>query len=249
MNPILFYKERTSVSLNNILLFHPYFAEHWKVIPPVIRMLNHVLHCNHADDGFSSITHRRFKARFHGDYIPIRDALESLGLLRVIRTWRKKSATDSGKCYDYYLTPKCQRALADANRQYLYLLLTDKPTKRRNQFAISKRQHNRKVYGDVRDILKDAVDGITIDLNQVEKVVATMPDGKAAFVWSLLVDIVRKDYSDLAYNAKDGRVWTPYAQLPAEIRQLIKVKGLEYQRTMDIRSCYQIGRASCRERV
>jgi hypothetical protein len=235
----LFYKERTSVSLNNILLSNPYFAEHWKLIPLVIKFLNQLLRWNHADNGFSSITYRRFEARFHGEAIPVRDALESLGLLMVIRTWRKKGTNDkddTGKCYDYYLTPKCQRALADANRQYLYLLLTDKPTKRRNQKQISKRGH--KIHGDVRDILKATVDGITIDLNQVEKVVAKMPDGKAAFVWSLLVNIVRKDYSELAYNVKDGRVCTPYAQLPAEIRAIVKINDLIYQKTIDIRSCY-----------
>src|ERR1035441_9754310 len=90
----LFYKERTSVSLNNILLSNPYFAEHWKLIPLVIKFLNQLLRWNHADNGFSSITYRRFEARFHGEAIPVRDALESLGLLMVIRTWRKKGTND-----------------------------------------------------------------------------------------------------------------------------------------------------------
>ena len=67
----LFYKERTPVTLNNILLSNPYFAEHWKLIPLAVKMYNHILHCNHADNGFSSITYRRFEARFHDDYIPM----------------------------------------------------------------------------------------------------------------------------------------------------------------------------------
>ena|ERR1039458_6150772 len=235
----LFYKEATPVSLNKIFLQSPYLTDHWQLIPSVVRMLNHILRWNHADNGFSSVTYRRFEARFHNDYIPVRDALESLGLLMVERIWRKKGTKgkdDLGKCYDYYLTPKCQRALADANREYLYLLMTDKATNRRNQKQISGR--GKKVYDDVRDVLKDGLDHISFVLPEIDKVVSTYRPAKQAFVWSLLVDIVRKDYSDLSYNAKDGRIWTPYAQLPAEIRAIIKVKGLAYQKTIDIRSCY-----------
>ena len=91
---------------------------------------------------------------------------------------------------------------------------------------------------DIRDTLKEGLDDISVDLAEVEKVVAPMPESKRAFVWSLLVDIIRKDYGDLKHNKKDNRVWTPYAQLPAEVRAVIKVGGLSYQQTIDIRSCY-----------
>ena len=229
--PILYYKEATPVSLNATLLSHPHFAEHWKVIPSVVKCLNHILRWNDKDNGFSSITYHYFYNRFRDDYTTIIRALDTLDLLRIDRVWIKNT-----KCYDYYITPKCQRLLADTNKEYLYLLLTDKATKRRNQKQISGRKH--KVYGDIRDILKDGLDNISVDLNQIDEVVATMPAGKQAFVWSLLIDIVRKDYGDLRHNEKDNRIWTPYAQLPAEIRAIIKVKGLEYQQTIDIRSCY-----------
>ena len=232
-NPTLFYKEKTSVGLNAILLTSPYFREHWKLIPSVIKTLSQILKWNHADEGYSSITYTFFKSRFQNDYTSVVWALETLNLIQVSRQWIKNT-----KCYDYYLTPQCQRGLADTNREYLYLLLQDKPTIRRNQKQISDRKYNTKVYGDIRDNLKSTIDGITIDLEQAEKVIATMPDGKQAFVYSLLIDVVRKDYSDLHYNAKDGRIWTPYTQLPAEIKRLIKINGLEYQQTIDIRSCY-----------
>jgi hypothetical protein len=53
-----------------------------------------------------------------------------------------------------------------------------------------------------------------------------------------LIDIVQKDYQSLKYNEKDGRIPNPYTQLPPEIKSLIKISGLSYQMTMDIRSCY-----------
>jgi hypothetical protein len=232
-NSKLFYKEATPRALNEILLRSPFIKEHSKLIPRIVRTLNTILRWNYKDEGFSSITRTFFANCYGSDYTSVVLALETLGLMRVCRTWIKNT-----KCYDYYLTPKCQRALADVNREYLYKLLQDKPTIRRNQKQISKRGYNTKVYGDIRDTLKDTIDGITIDLNQAEKVIDTMPDGKKAFVYSLLIDVVRKDYSELHRNDKDGRIWTPYTQLPAEIKKLIRVNGLDSQMTMDIRSCY-----------
>jgi len=237
----LFYKEKTSVSLNDRLLSHHYFKAHSKSIPTVIKMLNRILRWNTKDQGKSSITYHKFENMFQADHPIIISALEELDLMTVTRTWRKRltcGRNDTGKCYDYQLTPLAHRELADTNKEYLYKLLTDKSAKRKNQKAISERGYNDTIYGDVRDHLKAAIDGMSIDLEAVENAVSTMPEAKRAFVWSLLVSIIKKDYSDLKPNEKDGRIWNLYTQLPAEIKRLIKIKGLSYQHTMDIRSCY-----------
>jgi hypothetical protein len=237
----LFYKEKSSVSLNDRLLSHPYFKSHWKSIPSAIKMLNRILRWNTKDQGKSSITYTKFRDLFRADHPIIISALEELDLMTVTRTWRKRltcGRNDTGKCYDYQLTPVAHRELADTNKEYLYKLLTDKSAERKNQIAISKRGYNQKTYGDVRDHLKATIDGMSIDFEAVENAVSMMPEAKRAFVWSLLVSIIKKDYSELKPNEKDGRIWNVYTQLPAEIKRLIKIKGLSYQHTLDIRSCY-----------
>jgi hypothetical protein len=65
-----------------------------------------------------------------------------------------------------------------------------------------------------------------------------MPVDKEAYCYSLLIDIIKKDYAELHHNVKDNRIWNPYTQLPPEIKSIIKINGLDYQYTIDIRSCY-----------
>jgi hypothetical protein len=234
----IFYKEATPHSLNEILLQSPYITEHYKLIPRIWRTLNRVLAKNNRDDGKSDITRLFFKDRFGDEYPSIVRALETSGLLINDHVWIAKSAEFKGKCFSYLLTDKCCTALADTNKEYLYKLLQDRPTIRRNQKQVSGRGYNGKVYGDIRDYHKRVIDEMTYNICEIDKVADTYRPAKKAFVYSLLVDIVRKDYGELHRNAKDGRIWTPYAQLPAEIKKLIKVDGLDYQMTMDIRSCY-----------
>ncbi len=234
----VFYKEATPVALNSILLQSSYLQEHHTLVPRIVRTLNHILRWNEKDNGKSSITSRYFLRVFRGEYPHVVLALETLGLLLNDHVWIAQSSGFRGKCYSYLLTDKCCAALADHNKEYLYKLLQDKPTIRRNRVRISQRGYNTKHYGDVRDYHKQVIDGISFKREEIDRVADTYKPAKKAFVYSLLIDVVEKNYGELKRNAKDGRIWTPYAQLPAEIKQLITINGLSYQWTIDIRSCY-----------
>jgi hypothetical protein len=232
---MLLYKEKTPAVLNDLLLSFPYFQAHWKAIPSTYRLLNKILHWNEADKdtkGASEITWRTFYDIYGATYTQAIQATEIAGLILVTREYSE------GHCYRYLLTPKAHAVLNDANKEYLHKLLCDPKEKRRNQVRVSKRGYNALRYGDTRDTQKNLIDTLSIEESELDKVCDQYPTAKAAHVRSLLISIVRKDYSELKHNAKDGRIWTPYAQLPAEVKAIIKVRGLSYQGTMDIRSCY-----------
>lgn len=233
----LHYKERTSVSLNSVLLSHPYFKKHWKIIPSVIKLLNLILRWNHQDDGTSEITRTKWHDRFGSDYPDVRTALESLDLLSVNHAYRYTN-DKTGECKTYLVTDKCCVLLNDHNKEYLYLLRNDPTERRRKQIRVSKRGHNTKRYGDTRDFLKAFNDSLEWDDEEIDRICGKMPAAKSAQVYSLLINIEEKDYTHLKHNKKDNRVWHPFAGLPAEIRAVIRIKGLSYLETMDIRSCY-----------
>jgi len=234
----LFYHEKTPVDLNSCLLADSHFADNWKIIPSVVKVLNQILRFNLRDEdkgGTSDITWRFFHGRFGGGYTLIIQKLEDLGLLHVERAGRGEKGL---KCYGYRLTEKCVALLSEENREYLQKILTDKTAKRRLQKNISERKYRKKVYGDVRDCIKATIDGITFNEEEVNSLSANYTPEKAAHVRSVLIEIVEKNYDDLHHNEKDNRVPNPYTQLPAEVKTLIEVNGLRYVTTYDIRSAY-----------
>lgn len=235
-----FYKERTPSAFNTLLLSHPYFAKHWKVIPSVFKALNQILKWNHLDGEASEITWAFFKSRFGFEYPHILKALESLALLQITPAYLPQEVSPDGKghCKRYLCSAKGHALLADVNKEYLYKLLTDPQIKRTNQRRIRERKYHSIQYGDIRDELKASIDGITFDWNRISPVVDTFKEEKRAFTYTLLTDIEEKNYGELRHNEKDNRVWNPYTQLPAEIKALITINGLRYQHTLDIRSCY-----------
>ena len=237
----IFYKEATPVSLNTLLLSSPHIKENWKLIPTIVKQLNLILQWNIKDNGKSSITRTKWENRFGDNYAAFVRSLEEIGIITVTRTQRRKytrGRNDKGKCYDYLLTPLCHSLLADNNKEYLHLLLTDKSEKRKIQKAVSRRGYSRLNYGDIRDEIKATIDGIELDWQKIMKITSEMSKEKAAFTYHLLVDIVRRDYGELKHNEKDNRIWNPFTQLPAEIKAVITINGLSYQQTIDIRSCY-----------
>jgi hypothetical protein len=229
------YKEKTPKALNDLLLSTSYFKTNWKAIPTTYKLLNCILHWNNTDaekKGSSEITRQVFFNLYGVSYPQAILALETAGLLIVTRIWRK------GHCYKYLLTAKAHDVLDGALKEYIHILQTDATERRRNQIRISKRGYNKKVYGDIRDDHKNVIDGITFCEDDLNQVCDRYPKEKSAHVRYLIVNILEKNYSDLKYNQKDNRIWTPYAQLPAEVKAIIDVRGLEYLISSDIRSCY-----------
>lgn len=87
----LYYKEKTSKAINDLLLTSPYFKEHYKRIPSVCRLLTRINGYNQKDKGYTSISHSTFDNIFGNEYTAINCALEALGLLKVRRTFRKST--------------------------------------------------------------------------------------------------------------------------------------------------------------
>ncbi|MHC1769092.1 MAG: hypothetical protein AB9869_33220 [Verrucomicrobiia bacterium] len=205
----------------------------------MFKTLNSILYFNQRDQerrgGKSEISWKFFYNRFGVDYPRIIDALERLGLLQVLRVGRGLKGLP---CYAYVLTEKCHDLLSDSNREYLHKLLTDKPTKRRLQKRISKRGYWKKDYGDVRDEIKTTIDGITVQQPELDALCDCYPSERAAFTYSVLIQIVERKYDELSFNQADGRVPNPYTELPARVKRLIQIDGLPYITTADIRSAY-----------
>jgi len=237
MNAKLYYKEATPHALNELLLQSSHISANPKLVPSIVWMLNRINAWNEKDNGKSRIHWKRFGNLWGKDYPKVLYALECLSLLKVTRL-KLEYHRNNHKCYSYEVTKTAKAALRDTNKEYLYKLLTDPKQRRKTTKSISKRGYNKQHFGDVRDFLKATVDGISFNIGDIDKACDCMDDGKAAFTYSLLISIVKKDYDALDFNAKDGRVWTPYAQLPPEIKAIIKVNGLSLQQVMDIRSCY-----------
>ena len=238
MEKVLYYKEKTSKKLNEVLLTTSFFQSNFKLIPLVAKTLNQINCWNEKENGKSSITHSFFEDRFENKYTQTIFALESVGLLKVSRVSVKKTSNNSGKCYSYECLPLCHSILADHNKEYLYKVMNDPIEKRKIQKSVSKRQYNHKIYGDIRDTLKETIDEITFDCQEVEKICDTFSPAKQAATYHMLLSIVKRDYKDLVNNDKDNRIWTPYAQLPKEIKEVIQINGFDLQQVIDIRSCY-----------
>jgi hypothetical protein len=248
----VFYKEATSSALNELLLAVPYLRANWKRIPSIIRLLSKIAKWNHDSKGWSSISYKKFLNAWGADYRRILEILRELGLLCIKRwvvtednkvkpNWRKKGTLgkeDKGHCYDFLLTPLCRARLGDHNKVYLHKLLTDKTERRKNQKRISRRGYNKLSYGDIRDNVKAMIDSSSYDEDAVNKVLETFIPMKREGVRYLLIQIAEKSYAPLKHNKKDNRLPNPYFELPPEIKELIKIKGLTSQYVGDIRSCY-----------
>lgn len=240
--PTYYYKSKTSVSLNNLLSTNLYFKENWKLIPMAINQLNFILSWKNRNSGKTSIARKHWEKRFGQNYTKVVYALEELELMTVNRNDARRKYTrnryDKGQCYSYLLTPLCCDLLGDENKAYLYKSMFDVKEIRKIQKAKSRRGYNRLIYGDVRDEHKSVIDGIEIHWEKIMDATGRMNAEKEAYVYKLLIDIVRKDYGELKNNKSDNRIWNPYTQLPAEIKSIITINGWKYQMTIDIRSCY-----------
>lgn len=235
----IFYHDKTPVGLNTELLTDPYFKNHWKLIPTVVKALNRILAFNLEDakkkGGVSDIFWRFFHNRFGAQYTIVRDRLEGLGLLTVERDDR---GPEQKRCYGYRLTDKCHVLLSDTNQEYLHKLLTDKTKRRRVQKNISERRYRKKVYGDVRDELKATIDGIQFAEKDVDGVCAQLLPEAAAHARYVLIQIEEKNYRGLEHNESDNRIPNPFTHLPADMKPVLTVNGLPYVTTVDIRSAY-----------
>lgn len=241
--------------MSELLLKHPYFQKNPKKMQYAVRTLNKMLFIidnqdsksnknNKYDkipDGYASFGYRFFTNRIGDHYAECRDALISLQIINCDWSWREQylhGLDDTGKCYYYTITQIGLDALANENKRNLFNLLHDKTEKRKNQKRISKRKHNHKQYNDIRDEIKATNDNIMFDYHEVTSLLDVFPAKKRAMSYHLLVDIVKKDYSDLNVNDSDGRIYNPYTQLPHELKPLLKINNVKYNSTIDIRGCH-----------
>lgn len=236
----MYYKIATPTKLNNRLLQSECFSsdKNYKLIPSVVSLLNFINQCNYTNAdkfGYSEIAKDLFEDRYRGKYTSIISALETLGLLKVDRMHRGRYKGD--RCFGYKLTSDCVELLKDQNKEYLYLVLNNKKLKARVDKNAKTRVDYNMVYGDSRDIDLAFHKSLTVDYNKVEPIISQYPKQKQAVTYQLLVTIVTKHFS-FKFNEKDNRIWTPYFQLPKEIKAVLKSNDYSYQTTMDVRSCH-----------
>ncbi len=243
-NHYFYYKEQTPCGLNTILISNPFLKENFKCIPSVINLLRIIGFWNNMDkdkDNWSSITSNYFKNRFGNLYTQIIHSLVELELLKVSYYCRKKHTygkDDNGECFSYKITDKCYSLLSQNETEYLYRLFTDPKEIRKNQKRISRSGFNKVIYDDIRNDIKQMLDGIDLDFNELLDTLTTLTNGKRFTALYCIRNIKEKRYTELKHNTSDNRIATPYTALPKEIRHLLTVNGKKPVITIDVRSCH-----------
>jgi hypothetical protein len=239
----VYYKEKTPIGLNSLLITDQFLKDHYKLIPSIINLLRFIGYWNQTGkkQGQSSISRTIFYDRYRGDYPQVIKSLEYLGLLTVTRYARQqflRGIHDKGQCYTYSITDLCYDLLNEVEKEYLYKLFNDPKEIRKNQKRISDRGHNKVVYGDIRDDIKTMLDNITINIDQFNQTIDSLSKGKRFTSLYSIRNIKEKQYDHLKNNESDNRIATPYTTLPKEVRNHLLVKGYSPLVTVDIRSCH-----------
>lgn len=238
-----FYKQSTPKAFNDRCMAIPYFqiSDNWKWLPTIYRMLLQLAQWNRKDkeskNGISDVPRKYFSNHFSSEYPQIVGAIESHFLI----IHRHGRGIKGLRNYGYTLTEEGLNVLSDATKEYLYNIVNDRTAIRRNQKRISDRHYHQKVYGDTRDLLKQTIDGIDISPEvhkAIEQHIKTYSSEEKVFIRTLLISIKEKSYGELDFNESDGRVPNPFTQLPADIKQLITIRGSKQIVVGDIRSCY-----------
>jgi len=173
-------------------------------------------------------------------YTVFRDVLRDTGLITYGGYKPPANAFVKGECRTFSVTALGRKLVADGNYRWLYKLLNDPQTKRRNQIAISKRKSTRTVYSDeIERIIDEFRHSVTFDrdglLNQLRHDMANLPGTSSSALHHVLA-FSRRVFIDL--RVKEGRIYYEFVALPKEYRPFALCKGKPYVATVDIRACH-----------
>ena len=181
--------------------------------------------------------------RFQGysqPYKAFRNALRDLDLITFTRYKPPPNYFIDGECRKFTITPLGRKLVMEGNHQWLYKLLKDPATWRRNQVAISKRKVRDTVYAEPeKQIVHDFTAEVTFDRDavwsQLERDKVDAPDAYRSARHHVEA-LVEKKFSDLEID--HGRVYNDFVALPREYRPFAQFKRKPYVATLDIRACH-----------
>jgi hypothetical protein len=235
---------KVSKEFFDLLIVHPVFRGEPKAINTSqywLNALDAAMERNDDDSvtwGYKDIQDRfRPYKQSHKDF---RDALRDLGLIVYTRYRPPPNPFVAGECRQFTITALGRKLIADGNLQWLYNLLKDPKTRRRNQVAISKRTRSRIVYSDpIKRIIDEFSHAVMFDrdgvLNQLRRDNVECP-GRFGSALHHLLALVKKTFREL--ELKEGRIYHEFVGLPSEYRPFALFNGKPYVATVDIRACH-----------
>jgi len=236
---------RVSKDFFDLLITHPVFRSEPKAINTAQYWLNSIDAAVARNDGHPVTwgwkdIQDRFRPYAQKATV-FRDALRyDLHLIEFTTYRPPANEMAQGECRKFITTPLCRSLLAGGNYQWLYRLLNDPTTRRRNQVAISKRKRARTVYADpflrMIDEFNHAVkfdrDGL---LGRLQRDKTDEP-GRFNSTLHILLAFERKWFTEL--EVKHGRVYHAFVALAKEYRPFALLDGKRYVATLDMRACW-----------
>lgn len=238
--------DRVKVSKNlfDLLFTHPVFQREPKAINTAQYWLNEIDAATARNEGrpvtwdYKDIQDRFRK--FAQSPTVFRDALRDLGLVNFTTYKPPPNALVQGTCRAFTITRLGQNLISEGNQQWLYSLLKDPQTHRRNQVAVSKRKKSRMVYSDpmkrIIDEFRHAVEFERDSLLHFLNTEKVKNPTRCRAAYHDLLALVTKKFREL--EVKEGRICYEFVTLPAEYRPFALVKGKLYVATLDIRACW-----------
>ncbi|HOC54465.1 MAG TPA: hypothetical protein PKI20_02455 [Verrucomicrobiota bacterium] len=235
---------KVSKDLFDLLIKHPLFQAKPEAINTAQYWLRAIDAAVERNDG-KPVTwdYRDIESRFRSfrhSHTHYRDALRDLGLLTFTPYRPPANAFAEGECRNFAITDVGRRLVTGGIFQWLYHLLKDPQTRRRNQVAISKRKMTLKAY---EEPIKQIIDGFNRSVEfDVDAVLAQLrrdereEPGRFNSALHHLLAIVRRDFGNL--EIKEGRIYHEFVGLSSKYRQFALFRGRPYVATLDVRACH-----------
>ena len=251
-----FLNSRVSVTFYNLLRTDKAFDASPEVIPCAYYWLTQLRRknsfdaktfrrCRRKGSSIASVQIKRTFRRYTGahSYKQYLAALVSLGLLEILETFCPRSydkINNTGKCFEYSVTAKCDALLDDSEREYFRKLVAREPIEQTliAESITLRNTMNIHYSDDSLAYLWEGLVNLEWDLDYANHLLRTVPltvEASGA-VHALLNDCCRKDYRIL--QRQKGRVWHEFVALPSAFRQAATYKGMPRRFTLDIRACH-----------
>jgi len=235
---------KVSKEFFDLLITHPVFAAEPKAINTAQYWLTAIdAGMERNDDQPVTWDWKDIADRFRPysqSYTKFRNALRKLELIDFTTYRPPPNYGVPGECRKYVITPLGRKLVLEGNHQWLYKLLKDPTTWRRNQVAISKRKVRDRVYAEPeKQIVNAFTTAVTFDRDAVwsrleqDKVEAPGTYRSAVHHVSAIVE---KKFSDL--EIENGRIYNNFVNLPREYKPFARFKGKPYVAILDIRACH-----------